>query len=221
MGVIEQMQAKITELEAKVELLEKGNSQGIYKTLIANLKDSDQQDVGQEPPMTLQQFRDRAVERAKEAIVELMRDKNRGWYRITHKNMTILCRANFYVNTEKRVVTAVLEGAYTRNKYARGIAKCNQDDCFNVHIGKAIALYRALGLKVPSELLRAPQPEEVHIGDIVQSVEFGYTEKVVRLGLGRMYYLSGEFDRISDLTDKKQIVVIDDSREGVSAIDNE
>ena len=52
--------------------------------------------------------------------------------------------------------------------YARGIAKAAPDDCFNVHIGKAIALHRALGLEVPDEYLNAPQPTEVRVGDAVR-----------------------------------------------------
>ncbi len=49
----------------------------------------------------------------------------------------------------------------------RGIAKATPDDCFNIHIGKAIALRRALGLAVPDEYLNAPQPTEVRVGDFV------------------------------------------------------
>lgn len=49
----------------------------------------------------------------------------------------------------------------------RGIAKCNPNDVFNEHIGKAIALGRALGLDV-SEFEQAVQPTKVLAGMQVQ-----------------------------------------------------
>src|SRR5699024_6527622 len=76
----------------------------------------------------------------------------------------------FVVNKEKRTVVALLRGWGSGTIVKRGIAKCAPKDCFNVHIGKAIALRRALGLEVPDEYLNAPQPTEVREGDIVESV---------------------------------------------------
>src|SRR5690606_31968390 len=69
---------------------------------------------------------------------------------------------------EKRTVVCLLKGFRIPVIYAKGIAKCAPGDCFNVHIGKAIALRRALGLKVPSDYLNAPQPTEVRVGDVVK-----------------------------------------------------
>lgn len=40
----------------------------------------------------------------------------------------------------------------------RGIAKLSPGDTFNEHIGRAIALHRALGLTIPEELEYAPNP---------------------------------------------------------------
>jgi hypothetical protein len=76
----------------------------------------------------------------------------------------------FVVNKDKRAVTALVRrGRYfTAGKVEHvGVAKCDPSDCFNVHLGKAIALRRALGLDVPSEYLNAPQPTEVRVGDII------------------------------------------------------
>lgn len=56
---------------------------------------------------------------------------------------------------------------YSSGVWAKGIAVCSPDDCFNAHIGKAIALRRALGLPVPSEYLSVPQPTGVQPGDMV------------------------------------------------------
>lgn len=78
-----------------------------------------------------------------------------------------ICTAEFIVNNQKRTVVVLLSGANSSKVYARGIAKTAPDDCFNEHIGKAIALHRALGLEVPDEYLNAPQPTEVRVGDVV------------------------------------------------------
>lgn len=67
----------------------------------------------------------------------------------------------FVVNREKSTVVALIRNMFTNEVRARGIAKCAPSDCFNVHIGKAIALRRALGLFVPTEYLNVPQPTEV------------------------------------------------------------
>ena len=73
----------------------------------------------------------------------------------------------FIVNTEKRTVVVLRKLRGCTNLVRRGIAKAAPNDCFNVHIGEAIALHRALGLEVPDEYLNAPQPTEVRVGDVV------------------------------------------------------
>ncbi|MGC4375747.1 hypothetical protein WD019_02230 [Fictibacillus sp. Mic-4] len=99
-----------------------------------------------------QKDRDRIIEKAKRDVAWLLKERP-------------LLVNDFYINREKRTVVSVLFRGIKR-----GIAKCAPDDCFNVHIGKAIALRRALGLEVPTEYLNAPQPEEPRVGDVVQSV---------------------------------------------------
>ncbi|PAE24015.1 hypothetical protein [Bacillus sp. 7894-2] len=86
------------------------------------------------------------------------------------------CKVEFIVNAEKRTVVALLRGAGSGVIRGRGIAKCDPSDCFNEHIGKAIALRRALGLDVPSEYLNAPEPEGVQVGDVVRVHFTGETE---------------------------------------------
>lgn len=78
------------------------------------------------------------------------------------------CYARFVVNKGKRTVVALMRGELSDTVYSRGIAKCAPGDCFNVHIGKAIALRRALDLEVPDEYLNAPQPTDVRVGDVVR-----------------------------------------------------
>lgn len=86
----------------------------------------------------------------------------------------ILVRSTFIENAEKRTVVCILKGHVTNDIYSKGIAKCDPDDVFNSDIGKAIALYRALGLDVPEYLYNAPKPEKAANGDIIKSNITGY-----------------------------------------------
>ncbi|BAK52882.1 hypothetical protein F373_gp070 [Bacillus phage SP-10] len=48
-----------------------------------------------------------------------------------------------------------------------GVAKCRRSDCFNIYIGKAIALRRALKLEIPEEYLNVQPPTGHEVGDFV------------------------------------------------------
>ncbi|MCY7451835.1 hypothetical protein MCZ47_16465 [Bacillus altitudinis] len=102
-----------------------------------------------------QQKRDDVVEKAKKDVRGLLV----GDYGTT---------TEFIVNAEKRTVVALRKWIVRGCIRERGISKCAPNDCFNAHIGKAIALRRALGLEVPSEYLNVPQPTEVRDGDYVE-----------------------------------------------------
>jgi len=164
-----------------------------------------------------QQRRDEIVERAKRDIDELKDDD--GLYEVfSAADLSYACFADFVVNREKRTVVALLRGYQTGKVLARGIANCHPNDCFNVHIGKAIALRRALKLEVPNEYLNAPQPTEVRVGDVVrggQSDGFYRTSKTFTLTyfdkeVGAYRYAEDEDDWI----EPGQIgAIIDDSRE--------
>ncbi|QHZ45850.1 hypothetical protein [Bacillus sp. NSP9.1] len=106
---------------------------------------------------TAQERRDEIVEQAK-ADVERLRENNR---RLRTFNISL------EVNRKARSVEAVAKKPNSRTAFY-GTAICAPDDCFNVHIGKAIALHRALGLEVPDEYLNAPNPTEVRVGDVVE-----------------------------------------------------
>ncbi|MCP1354641.1 hypothetical protein [Aneurinibacillus migulanus] len=101
--------------------------------------------------------------------------------------------AKFIVNREKRTIVCLLRYAAfpDGDVRLRGIAKCAPEDVFNVDIGKAIALRRALGLKVPSEYTDAPKPEGVAVGDVVETfLENGTphrTFKVAKIGYDNRY----------------------------------
>ncbi|WP_206529603.1 hypothetical protein [Brevibacillus sp. SYP-B805] len=127
--------------------------------------------ITQPAPKSPQQHRDEIIEKAKRDVAELL-DANHQHlsppvYFTRRGGFFVTDRVEFVVNREKRTVVALVRELGENHVIHRGIAKCAPNDCFNVHIGKAIALRRALGLPVPDEYLNAPQPTEVRVGDIV------------------------------------------------------
>src|SRR5690625_364440 len=120
-----------------------------------------------------QEKRDRIVEQAKADLENVKTEWNvrddipGGKMRYIHGYK--VCSEEFIVNKDKRTIVSILRWNRNNSIVSRGIAKCAPGDCFNVHIGKAIALRRALGLEVPDEYLNAPQPTEVRVGDVVDT----------------------------------------------------
>jgi hypothetical protein len=112
--------------------------------------------------------RDEIIERAKRDVEELqarmcnenVNNEGNKWFR--HYQTKV----EFKVNREKRTVVALLRTYFGSEVVERGIAKAHPEDCFNVTLGKCIALRRALGLDVPDEYINAPQPE-YKVGDKV------------------------------------------------------
>lgn len=115
-----------------------------------------------------QEQRDEIIEQAM-ADIEGLRNELWEAYIVNADYQSFLCTVEFIINKNKRTVVAIMKGVDSGKVYARGIAKCSPDDCFNVHIGKAIALRRALGEDVPHEYINAPQPTEVRVGDVVRN----------------------------------------------------
>ncbi|MDT2232918.1 hypothetical protein [Paenibacillus larvae] len=98
-------------------------------------------------------------------------------YTITAPNPPLATAyVEFIINRKKRTVVCMLRDLGRNRVCSRGIAKCAPGDVFNSHIGRAIALRRALGLKVPAEYLSVPNPTEFKVGDIV-----------IRYTLGKYY----------------------------------
>lgn len=127
--------------------------------------------------ITPNQLRAETIEKAKEFVENILGEYET--FRITigkYKNQNV--RAVFRVNTNKRAVTALIYGAFSKELVFKGIAKCHPDDVFNEHIGKAIALGRALGLDV-SEFENAVQPT-IAVGQMVVS-DVGTEYKVYSL----------------------------------------
>lgn len=124
------------------------------------------------------------IEKAKqfvESAIERGRDRNA----IKGDAGNETYKAHFYTIdffTKKDQVTALVTrtGAYGRNIKSQpdhvARAKCNPSDVFNEHIGKAIALGRALGLDV-SEFANAVQPNKPVVGHTVYWDAYGYEEE--------------------------------------------
>ncbi|MCM3314838.1 hypothetical protein M3626_20800 [Psychrobacillus sp. MER TA 17] len=171
-----------------------------------------------------QSERDEIVEWAKVDVADLQERMISGYVNHegnrTFRDLTTI--SEIHVNKKKRTVVALVKGANTPTLYEKGIAKCAPGDCFNVHIGKAIALRRALGLEVPSDYLNAPQPTEVRVGDVIG---FPFDplddelDTVIKVEEGRAYVGEDEFYYLFDLFTVDEHdpecdpYIIDDSRE--------
>jgi hypothetical protein len=172
------------------------------------------------PVKSAQQIRDEIVERAKADVGDLRKFSGKKipndfvsfWPKTELPHAYIAMHTvEFVVNSAKRTVAVVIrcteDGLTTR-----GIAKCAPGETFNAHIGRAIALYRALGLEVPAEYLTCPQPETVRVGDVVlwtNSYDAEDTQVfTIASVLSEGYrFVGGEWDGF------ETVRVIDDSRE--------
>lgn len=159
--------AAITELTRKVNELSAELSE--IKRQLAELSEKTTEAVAA-PEAYPQSTRDWAVEKAKAEVAELIRIGTDRHARLPNESRFSdeFYAVQFEVNRDKRTVVALIKGLHNTRVVGRGIAKCARGDCFNVHIGKAIALYRALGLRVPDEFVYAPQPEGFRRGDVLE-----------------------------------------------------
>ncbi|BAU28221.1 hypothetical protein DFP93_101298 [Aneurinibacillus soli] len=108
--------------------------------------------------------RQEVIEKAKQDIEELKKTSLvQGYSYYLHDGKR--CDAKF--SRENNKVVCEMLGINTYAKYAQGEATFGPTDCFNWHIGCAIALRQASGLSVPRYYTHAPQPTEVQVGDIV------------------------------------------------------
>lgn len=175
-----------------------------------------------EPVLQKALTRDQIIEKAKADVAELKRIGGDRY--ATLPPTSSLCGkyydVKFRINRKKNTVVALVYGGISRTLLSRGIAKCVPSDCFNVHIGMAIALRRALGLDIPQEYVNAPQPEEVNVGDYVEVIvgcikgkRMTLTDRVPKhdsRGFGTAFRHTNDCGWLGS----KQIKVIDDSRDG-------
>jgi signal peptidase I len=188
-GIIEKLQAELEALKERVAALESRPR--------TNMPEEVREDLKRRFREKQQKRRDEIIEKAKREVEEIRNDP------IQMEGLL----AAFVVDREKRRVTALLSSVLTGVVERQGVAKCHPDDCFNLHLGKVIALYKALGLEVPDEYLNAPQPTEVRVGDILEYKGKRYTVSKAPLknsqcGVNSIAVHNGK--------------IIDDSREGVS-----
>lgn len=157
--------------------------------------------------------RDEIIEQAEDDFINTAYD-----YQLSADDSEIV------VNREKRTVVALTKNPITGKVLSRGIAKCAPGDCLNVHIGKAIALRRALGLPVPDEYLNAPQPTEVRVGDVIGypfDIQDNQRLTVEEIADEIAYVDNGGFFRTEHLFDRLKCdprfdpYIIDDSHEEV------
>jgi hypothetical protein len=77
----------------------------------------------------------------------------------------------FVENRDKRTVVALICDE-NGNVVSRGVAKLWHEDCFNIHIGRVVSAFRAMGEDVPGCYMDVPQPTEAQVGDVVKWVKF-------------------------------------------------
>lgn len=167
-------------------------------------EDARRQLNAKDPAVNAQARRDEIVEHAKADVAMFRSDP-------------FAPDVEFIVNRKKRTVVALLRGCISGNVLERGIAKAAPSDCFNVHIGSAIALRRALGSAVPDEYLNAPQPTEVRVGDIVQYSRAWTALVIADNGWPPLSggWIQRGWIQLKDAR-KNELKIIDDSREEVA-----
>ncbi|MCM3365975.1 hypothetical protein HKK70_08975 [Bacillus safensis] len=174
--------------------------EALRKRSYKNGYDQGRIDVEIEAPESDQQKRDEIVAQAKEDVRELLNSAN-GY---DHE---------FIVNSAKRAVVYLRKVAGRTSAGLRGIAKCSPNDCFNAHIGKAIALRRALRLEVPTEYLNVPQPTEIRVGDYVE--HFVGTEPMVVSSEDKFPTIDNPFIGLAFVNEySRMFKITDDSRAG-------
>jgi len=168
---------KLTELEEQMEiasdmLFKAQTSTEELRNQIAESiiveSENECEDEPEDEPKAKNLSRKDVIQKAKDYIEELFDED--GEIVLSTGSST---KPEFIVNEEKHTVIALMRGVFSNKVRAKGQAKSSSNDVFNIHIGKAIALAKALGKDVPDEFINAPQPEEAEVGMGVQSKESG------------------------------------------------
>lgn len=105
----------------------------------------------------------------------------------SNTNGYVTCHdVEFIVDKEKQTIVALIK--YGKIVALKGIAKCMPGDVFNEHIGKAIALAKALKIDIPVEFLEAVQPDELVVGHVtIWSNDFRTTYTVNEIKDNKAY----------------------------------
>lgn len=170
---VAELQAELSDVKKVVEALNK--TQGKTYTVGVDFA---------KPTLTPNQKRKAIIDEAKAFVEENLAKNHRNaasdgvWFISEGGQYSITDKAEFIVNSEKRVVVALIKGVRSNSVYTKAIAKCAPDDVFNANIGKAIALGRALGLDV-ARFEQAVKPTEYEVGQTVHSPRDNRSFKVV------------------------------------------
>jgi hypothetical protein len=202
--IIANLSARVSQLETQVTALQERTYSGKFNVEIEGNVIA--RNVDAKITMAIPQFtRKEIIKRAKADIVELS-----VWF-LDAGARSVKDVCNFVVNREKRTIVALIREIDGGVIY-RGKARCAPDDVFNVHIGKIIALRRALGLAVPDEYVHAPKPTDVNVGDIVVRRNGTLFANLNARALVKTVYQNGEvhFDTGTFLEAYK-LTVVDDS----------
>ncbi|WP_449600326.1 hypothetical protein [Paenibacillus sp. Marseille-Q9583] len=222
---------KIAQLESRILALETDSAVSVVKVAsgpvdnaLPTFAEMMQRKADVISVKTPQQIRDEIVERAKADVGDLRKFSGKKipndfvsfWPKTELPHAYIAMHTvEFVVNSAKRTVAVIIrcteDGLTTR-----GIAKCAPGETFNSHIGRAIALYRALGRVVPAKYLNAPQPEEVRVGDVIRYEGNARGPLVVS---ERVDSMSKETHLSTARSHYAKLAILDDSREdsGVTA----
>jgi len=212
---------KVTALEQRVTALESARKTEVYADITSQIQQAvSERKLAQ--VKTDQQIRDEIVARAKADLENVKTPWNisDNPQPLVYSYGSRVVDAEFIVNREKRTVVAILRWRYNGVVQSKGIAKAAPGEVFNVHLGKIIALYRALGLDVPAEYMNVPAPTEVRVGDVIKYE--GDNRVVTVISGGADYYSNGDTTYLSTTRQFKH-AILDDSRmsdeesEGVNA----
>lgn len=104
------------------------------------------------------------------------------WFSTENQGYIVTHAVDFVINADKRTVVAIVGYKNHREEISKGRAKCAPGDVFNEHIGKAIALRRALGLAVPVEYFEAGTrgSDDLAVGDVVRGKFSGTHKEIVK-----------------------------------------
>lgn len=196
---------------------------GTLKTLVHDLQGeiAKMEEILKHPAVAVQTLkpeskypltRKRVIDRAKKFVEAYTNTEY-----IRYRSMAV--KVKLYVNAEKRTVTCILIGASTGKVRSRGFAKAAPQDVFNEHIGKAIAIQKALGMRVDERFMNAPQPKNSEIGDIVRDKN-NPKAKTYTLDSRRPFF-DGRYGRAFGVkgstawVGEDQIVIVDDTKGGI------
>ncbi|MCG7407718.1 hypothetical protein MH117_09805 [Paenibacillus sp. ACRRX] len=200
-------------------LIEEGVSEDIRKLeeIVAELEHIQVPKEVCEPVISKPLTRDGIIEQAKADVAELIRIGDALEARLPWQTpfYSKLYCVEFAVNRKKRTVVALIRYGFGDKVtiQSRGIAKAAPDDCFNVYIGQAIALRRALGLDFPQEYVNAPQPTEVRVGDVVKYWDNRVSEVVQERTPQQGSACTG-VDFANRRFEDECVEILDDSRDG-------